>query len=135
VDKRINERAAIDTMIRHRLHGHIMSVQQVTEETEEEKESVMPDSKSRLKQFLDKREDKRQQKVTIDKSEVKCPDCKSSLYKSEGKNEIELCICYGDQMKKNIKFTKTEDGKIKFKFPKSFEIENIEMLLDAMKKQ
>lgn len=135
VDRRIAEREAIDMMIRHRLHSHIVSVQpKIIEEVKEKKEEdAMVDKKSKLKQFLDKREEKRKEKVAIDKSEIKCPDCSTTLYKSENKNAIKLCICYGDNMNKSIKFTKSEGGKVKFKFPKSFDIENIEMLIEAVK--
>lgn len=136
VDRRIAERTAIDMMIRHRLHNHIIAAQVEQEKPEEEnkEEEKMDSKKSRLRQFLEKREEKRKEKVQIDKSEVKCPDCKSTLYKNEYKNKINLCICYGDNMNKDIKFVKSENGKVNFKFPKSFDIEDVEMLLDAMKK-
>lgn len=137
VDKRITERAAIDRLIKEKLTEHVLSVQEQDSEKEEEveKEGPVMTKKSKLKEFLDAREKKRQESVDMDKSEIHCPDCDSLLYKNEDKNEIKLCICYGDSMNKAIKFSKAEDGKVNFKFPKSFDIENIEMLLDAIKKR
>lgn len=88
--------------------------------------------KSKLKDFLENRERKRQQKVELDKNEkINCPDCGINLYK--GEKNFKLCICFGEHHNKEIKFKKFENGKIKFKFPKSFDIDNIEMLLDAIK--
>lgn len=120
VDRRISQREAIDRMIKEKLNSHI-------EETMED------DKKTKLRQFLENRDKKRQESVEIDKNEVKCPDCDTTLWKSEDKNRIKLCICYGDHMNKDIKFTKSNNGKIKLNFPKKFDIENIEMLLDALK--
>jgi ribosomal protein L37AE/L43A len=137
VDKRITEREAISRLIKEKLSEHIASVSSAKEEIEEQKEDSMDNDnkKSKLRQFLENREKKRQEPVEMDKSEdIKCPDCKTVIHKKES-NEIVPCICYGEHMTKPIKITKTEDGKIKIKFPKTFDIENIEMLLDAVKKQ
>lgn len=133
VDKRLSERQAIDLMIKEKLHNHIESVQEREEQPEIKEEPVS--KKSKLKEFLESREKKRQEPVEMDKGEINCPDCGTNLFKSENKNKIKLCICYGDSMNKEIKFTKNEDGKVKLKFPKSFDIEDVEMLLDAIKKQ
>lgn len=133
VDKRISERAAIDMLIRERLNNHILSAQGSDKESEEEE--VPMDKKSKLKEFLESREKKRQEPVEMDKSEIHCPDCGSTLFKNESDKKIKLCICYGENMNKEIKFTKAEGGKVKLKFPKTFDIENIEMLLDALKKR
>jgi len=130
VDKRISERAAIDMLIRERLSSHIVSVQ-----IDNEKDEAPMDKKSKLRQFLENREKKRQEPVEMDKSDINCPDCGNTLFKNENDKQIKLCICYGDNMNKTIKFTKAEGGKVNLKFPKSFDIDNIEMLLDALKKQ
>ena len=133
VDKRITEREAIAELIRTRLSNTIAMVNlKHTLATAKEEEPVQS-KKSKLKEFLDNREYRSQEPVELDKSEgVQCPDCNSVLYKSE-KDIVKLCICYGSHMHKEIKFKKTEDGKVKFNFPKSFDIDNIEMLLDALK--
>jgi ribosomal protein L37AE/L43A len=134
VDKRISEREAINKLIKERLSDHIAETQIKAEEPKEE-QPMEETNKSKLRQFLENREKKRSDAVELDKSEdIKCPDCKITIYKKET-TEIIPCVCYGEHMAKPIKITKNEDGKVKIKFPKSFDIENIEMLLDALKKQ
>lgn len=129
VDRRMNERDAINKLINEKLNSHVHMVNIVAEE-----ESPMEDNKkSKLKQFLENRESKRQETVELESSEIKCPDCGTAIHKTEG--NIKLCVCYGEHMNKSIKYTKTVDGKVKFKFPKSFSIDNIEMLLDAIKEK
>jgi len=69
----------------------------------------------------------------MDKSEdVKCPDCKTTIHKKESE-EIIPCVCYGEWFNKSIKINKSSEGKVKINFPKKFDIENIEMLLEALK--
>lgn len=152
VDQRISEREAIQRMIADRLPQQFsyeedsddieesedeeeLSIDISDEEDEEEpKEDIMDNlsKKSKLKEFLENREKKRQEKVELDKSEhISCPDCKTNLYK--GEDFFKLCLCYGSHYNKDIKIKKTEDGKYKFKFPKSFDLDNVEMLLDAIK--
>jgi len=136
VDQRISQKDAIERMIRERLNNHI--VQNNYQEEEEEgydEEEVMEENstkKSRLKEFLEGRENKKLETIEIvDKSEINCPDCRDTLYK--GEKDIKLCICYGEHWKKNIKIKKNEDGRFILKFPKNFDVENVEMLLDAIK--
>lgn len=127
IDQRISQREAINTIIGSRLNRHLLNINSNGSD-------MISDKKSKLRQFLYNREKKRDSVIdSFDKSEIDCPDCKETLYKSEYKNTIKLCICYGTDMNKYIKFSKNEDGMVKFKFPKSFDIENIEMLLDAFK--
>lgn len=134
VDKRISERQAIDLMIKEKLNNHIESMQTSSEGSTIEEESRMG-KKSKLKEFLERREEKRQEPIEMGKGEINCPDCDTSMYKAENNNKIKLCVCYGENMNKEIKFKKNEDGRVSLKFPKSFDIENVEMLLDAIKKQ
>jgi ribosomal protein L37AE/L43A len=135
VDKRITEREAIGRLIKEKLTEHISSVSAEKVEEPKEEETMEEDKKSKLRQFLENREKKRQEPFEMDKSEdVKCPDCKTVIHKQES-NEIIPCVCYGEFFNKSIKITKTIDGKVKIKFPKTFDIDNIEMLLEAVKKQ
>ena len=132
VDQRISERQAIDHMIKQRLSQAVM----LTVEPEQVKDEEPPamEKKNKLKQFLENREKKRSESVEMEKGEINCPDCGTALYKKEQKDHIKLCMCYGEKMNKTIKFTKSENGKVNFQFPKSFDMDNIEMLLDAIKK-
>lgn len=127
VDKRMSEREAIKEMIQARLNHSI-----VVASTHHEEEEPMENKKSKLREFLDNREAKSKEPVELDKSEVKCPDCQFTLHKSEDKH-IKLCVCYGEFMAKDIRIQKSEDGKVKLKFPKKFGIDNIEMLKSALK--
>jgi len=97
-------------------------------------ESKKSKKKSKLKEFLDKKKVKKNEKsVNINKNkDLHCPDCKTKLYKS-GDDHIKCCICFGQFFDKEIKFTKSENG-VKLKFPAKFEIDNIEMLLSSLKK-
>lgn len=133
VERKLSEREAIYSLVKERLNAHVLSIN-LAEKTglpnNEEQESM--DKKSRLKEFLESRERRRQESVDMDKSEIKCQDCSTSIYKNNDK-AIKLCICYGEFMGKSIKLQKTENGQIKLKFPKSFDIDNVEMLLDTIK--
>ena len=135
VDKRLSEREAIGRLIKEKLSEHVATASEEKAEEPKEEENMEIDKKSKLRQFLENREKKRQESVEMDKSEsIKCPDCKTVIHKKES-NEIIPCVCYGEFMNKSIKIAKTTDGKVKIKFPKSFDIDNIEMLLEAIKKQ
>lgn len=148
VDQRISEREAIQELINDRLSQYFQEEDKDEDELEEPIHSedddleVLEDSeddimnstnkKSKLKEFLESREKKRQEQVELDKGEkIACKDCGDTLYK--GENHFKLCLCYGEHYKKEIKIKKTEDGKYKFKFPRSFDIDNVEMLLEAIK--
>lgn len=126
VDNRISEREAIDRIIKEKLSEHIESVNN----KKDNKPVETLDKKSKLKAFLEARESRRQEDVELDKSEVKCPDCDTTIYK--GEDTIVPCICYGQFHNKEIKIKKSKNG-IKIKFPKNFDIDNVEMLLDALK--
>jgi ribosomal protein L37AE/L43A len=136
VDKRISEREAIGRLIKEKLNDHVAMASTQQSSGESEDQAPMEETKkSKLREFLESRERKRQDAVEMDKSEdIKCPDCRTVIYKKET-SDIIPCICYGEHMTKPIKITKSEDGKVKIKFPKSFDLDNIEMLLDALKKQ
>lgn len=137
VDKRLFEREAISRLIKEKLTEHVLStsVIQVDKKEEPKEDSMEDNKKSKLRQFLENREKKRQESVEIDKSEdIACPDCKTIIHKKDSK-EIRPCICYGEFFGKSIKVDVAKDGKVQIKFPKTFDIENVEMLLEALKKQ
>jgi hypothetical protein len=153
VERKISEREAINKLINERITQKVADV--AIKIQEENKKAALEQSmeldvsatapqdtpvlamaenkKSKLKQFLDKKEAKRKEnKVEINKNEIKCPDCKTALFKS-GEKSLKLCVCYGDHNGKSVKFKKNEEGKVVFKFPAGFETENIEMLVDTLK--
>jgi hypothetical protein len=128
VDQRLTEREAIDSMIRMRLT-------QAIKESAESKETVHPETESkdpkRLKQFLDNRKKKRTEfKVSMAKNEtVSCQDCGQDVFI---KGAFSGCVCYGEDMNNKIYIKKSEDG-VTMRFPKSWDVENISMLLETMR--
>ena len=124
VDQKIQQKEAINRIIHEKLIQHLS-------EKKEEQPMEEHSKKSKLKQFLEQRESRRTESLELDKSEIKCPDCTGVLYK--GEKHIDLCICYGEHYDSKIKIVKSKEGGVKLKFPKKFEVENIEMLLDVLK--
>ena len=122
VDHRLSEREAIQQLL-------LMRLKPIVEESEEHHSEPIMDKKSKLKEFL---ENRKLQQVDMDKKEdIRCPDCSFKIFKS-GESAIKCCICYGSYHNKEIKFKKSEKG-VKFNFPKDFDAESIEMLIDAIK--
>lgn len=88
-----------------------------------------------LKKFLDSRKKKlkkNEYSVVLAKGEgVSCPDCGKNIF--DGKI-FAGCICLGEDMKKRVYIKKTESG-IKVRFSKSWDPENIEMLVDILRRK
>ena len=124
VDQRLTEREAIDSMIRMRL------TQAIRESVENKEEVVKKDSK-KLKQFLDGKDKKRSEfKVSMAKNEnVKCSDCGQNIFV---KGAFSGCVCYGDDRNNKIYIKKNEDG-VTLRFPRSWDVENINMLLETLR--
>lgn len=119
VDQKIAQKDAVEILVKEKLK------QAISERTEEKKESVKSE---KLKQFLQKN---KQQEIEIQKREsINCPDCGSNIY--DGGKNLTLCICYGQDWNKSIKIQKSEQ-KIKMKFSKNIDKENIQMLLDTLR--
>jgi hypothetical protein len=134
VDRKLMEKDALKEMIRQRLTQELFSRSVVVSEpvsNTHEDEPMQEDKKNKLKKFLEEREKKQQETLVLDKKEICCPDCGHILYK--GEDRLNLCICYGEHAFKNIRITKNDGGSVSIKFPKKFDIENISMLLDALK--
>jgi hypothetical protein len=161
VDHRISEREAIQKLINERINesveeanqepedtedsdseiieeekstdaGEINEMQMNEEENEGEIEDMKKNKKNKLKEFLEQKEKEKHEIVELDKNEnISCPDCGFELFK--GEDHFNLCICYGENFNKKIEIKKSSGNKYKFNFPKSFDIENIKMLRDAIK--
>lgn len=90
--------------------------------------------KSPLKAFLDNRAKKKAPTfdVYMAKGEtVDCPDCGKNIF--DGKI-FSGCICLGDDREKKLYIKKTEEG-INVRFGRGWDPENIEMLLDVLRKK
>jgi hypothetical protein len=98
----------------------------------QENEVKLKKKPSPVQQFLEKRKSKKEFSIVMAKSEtIQCPDCKASIFDKTGFN---CCLCYGSDMGRKVFLKKTENG-IKVSFPKSWDPENIEMLLEVLKKK
>ena len=93
----------------------------------------MEKGSKKLNKFLEHRKKKIHKKefhIHLNKSEtVSCPDCGNMIFNGSG---ISACICFAESSKVHLK--KTEDG-IKISFGKSWDIENIEMMLALLRGQ
>lgn len=98
---------------------------------EVEPEFIEPIKKSSpVKKFLENRKKKTEFSVQLVKGEhIHCPDCGKDVFNGK---EIHACICFGDPGKIFLK--KTENGLV-VKFGRNWDIENIEMLLDILRKK
>lgn len=136
VDSKISEREALENMIRSKLTQAIQEAslsRKNAEEKDNDKEVPPQKKEQKLKSFLDKKEGKRKRPdfhVTLDKSEkVSCPDCGKDIF---AKGAYSGCICYGDDRNNKIYIKKTEDG-FSMRFPKSWDAENVQMLLETLR--
>jgi hypothetical protein len=133
VDQKLSEREAIDQMIRLRLS-------QMLVESENKKEEIQVSDKPvkkplKLKEFLEKKEAKKKAavyEIKIEKSEnVTCPDCKKKIFDNSG---FSGCVCFGPDRNKKIHIRKSEGG-ISLSFSKTWDAENIEMLLEVLRER
>lgn len=88
-----------------------------------------------LKEFFEKREKKLKKNefsIEMVKGEkVHCPDCGKNIFDGQA---FSGCICLGDDMERKLFIKKTEDG-IKVRFSKGWDSENIEMLLEVLRRK
>lgn len=88
---------------------------------------------SPLKDFLAKRQEKVKKNefnIKMAKGEqVCCDSCGKEIF---SETAYSGCICMGDDMDSKIYIKKTEEG-VKIRFPKSWDPENIEMLLEVLR--
>jgi DNA-directed RNA polymerase subunit RPC12/RpoP len=86
----------------------------------------------KLKKFIEKKAKKasREFQISLNKTEtVKCDDCKKEIFV---KGAFSGCICLGADWNNKIFIKKNETG-FTIKFPRSWDIENIQMLLETLR--
>lgn len=85
----------------------------------------------KLKAFIEKRQKKLKEfQVSLEKTDViKCEDCKKQIF-IEG--AFSGCICFGSDRNNKIFIKKNENG-FSMRFPKSWDTENIQMLLETLR--
>lgn len=85
-----------------------------------------------LKKFLERKKKPKEYNVEIAKSEViSCNECGHTIF---GEGSFSCCLCYGQDQNKKIWIKKSENG-IQIKFSKSWDAENIEMLLETLRRK
>lgn len=141
VDKKLSEREAIERIISNKLNQMISEVKQEAEKEEPVKitKEIMQTMEKKqkknlkLKDFLDNRNQKKvKHLVSLEKShKIQCPDCRSTILKDF---VYTGCVCFGENMGSNIVLKKNEFG-FSVDFDKSWNKDNIEMLLAILRKQ
>lgn len=88
---------------------------------------------SPVKDFLESRKIKKgEYTVHMTKSEkVDCPDCGKNIFNGQ---VFSGCVCLGDDMERKVFIKKSEDG-LKVRFSKGWDQENIEMLLEVLRRK
>lgn len=145
VDRKIEEREAINKLMLLKLTSLIAQPREVREEpksihvpeklimNEVTKKEDSKKGSEKLKSFIDKRQEKKKPKefsIQMVKGEiVNCPDCGHKIFSGD---LFSGCICYGQDMEKKVFIKKTEDG-VKIQFSNGWDVENIEMLLEVLR--
>jgi hypothetical protein len=127
VNNRTSIREAKDELINQKLNSILtyMEAQKTLDDREDKKES-------KLKRFLDSRRQGKDMEIFLDKGEgVSCKDCGSNIFDASGWHGG--CVCLGDDRNKKVWLKKTENG-IAVKFSKGWDAENIQLLMDSIKK-
>lgn len=142
VEEKISQREALHKLMMSKLNEVLNSPPQVlpapviTAPIELKPEDIVkkeatPKKGSPLKNFLERKKKSKEYHVEISKSEaISCPDCSQVIY---GKGIFSGCLCLGQDQNKKLWIKKNNDG-IQIKFSKSWDPENIEMLLETLRK-
>lgn len=139
VDKKIMEKDAVHQLVLRKLtemmerkHEHNAIVPEVYEAHREIFKTEPPKKTRPLAEFLEKSKKKHEYSIIMKKSEtVDCPDCGHNIFNGK---VFAGCICLGDDMERKI-FIKNESDGIKVRFSKGWDEENIEMLLEVLRKK
>lgn len=146
VERKLQEKDAIQQLLLARITEklqaeksdiHVPSAVLEGPKTDMSKSDMKPAKKvSPLGGFLEQRKPKTLQKnefsIQLAKGEhVNCPDCGGSIFDGQ---VFAGCICVGDDMEKKVYLKKTEEG-IQVRFSKGWDQENIEMLLEVLRKK
>jgi len=130
VSSKINVREAREDFINEKLN-RLLAYTEEQKRVESDKENK---KQLKLKRFLDAKQQEapKEFEINFEKSEkAVCSDCGSKLFDDAGWKSG--CICSGDDRKKKVWLKKTENG-VKLKFSKGWDQENIQMLLQSIKK-
>lgn len=86
---------------------------------------------SPLKDFMDRKKKPKEYHVEMTKTEaVDCDSCGKTIF---GQGTFSGCICYGQDQFRKMWIKKSEDG-LHVRFSRGWDADNIEMLLDTLRK-
>jgi len=134
VEEKLSQRDAIDQLIKLRMTSEMRKENLDQPASASEEKSSYANS-AKLKDFLSKRkiEKKDTYQISLMKSEnIKCPDCRTTIFDG---SKISSCLCYGTDMGRKVFFKKNENGSTTVKFSKGWDVENIQMLMEALKRR
>ena len=95
------------------------------------KKEESPEKGSPLKAFLERKKKPKEHRIEIAKSEtINCPDCGQTIF---GQGSFSCCLCYGQDQYSKIWIKKSEES-IQIRFSRGWDKENIQMLLDTLRK-
>jgi hypothetical protein len=87
---------------------------------------------SPLKDFVARKKKPIEYSVHMGKSEdIKCEDCNQAIFKS---GSFSGCVCLGNNDSNKVWFKKSQDGNVKVRFSKNWDPENIELLLNTLRR-
>lgn len=140
VDKKLLEKDAINQLVLMKLteamnHKKTEEIVQPVETPAETAPTAPKKKELPLKEFLEKRQSKLKKNefsIELAKGEtVDCPDCGKNLFDGQ---VFSGCVCLGDDRERKVHLKKTEDG-VKVRFGKGWDIDNIEMLLEVLRRK
>jgi hypothetical protein len=133
VDRKLMQKEAVQHIVMAKLTEAMHEPEPTNSEIFKKEATLETKQKgSPLKGFLERKKKPNEFSIEMSKGEsVNCPDCKKNIF--DGRL-FSGCICLGDDMEKKVFIKKTEDG-IKVRFSRGWDSENIEMLLEVMRKK
>lgn len=96
------------------------------------KKEEAPKKGSPLKAFLERSKNKPKEHYVQKCETMDCADCGKTIFGSSGYSG---CICYGENQNSKIFMRKNEKGELSISFSKNWSPENIEMLLDTLRRK
>jgi len=159
VDKKMSQKEAVHSMLLMKLTEELRAIAQnlahqsdshshgipdsveIHSSTVNKKESNFADASVKLKKSFPVKDFLESRKTKIKKAEysvhmakgetVDCPDCGKNIFNG---NLFSGCVCLGEDMDKKIFIKKSEQG-IKVRFSKGWDSENVEMLLEVLRRK
>ena len=96
------------------------------------KKEAAPKKGSPLKDFIARKKKPKEHHIEMTKSEtVDCDSCGNKIF---GGETFSVCICYGENQNSKVFIKKNDNGDISLKFSRNWSIDNIEMLLETLRR-